>query len=136
MKNYNILQNSSVNSLFAHMPWKDQKSNMNCFYKTFLILLRSSPINRQTEKNMPTLLPICRLINRLLFLIDAHQHWALENSCLWWRTKLCVLCISWLSSFFHQNECWVNRQNLGMFFLKYMFMKMCWQVAVLKAIFM
>lgn len=49
------------------MPWKDQKSNMNCFYKTFLILLRSRPINRQTEKNMPTLLSICRLINRQLF---------------------------------------------------------------------
>lgn len=41
------LQCSSVNSLFALMPGTDQESNMNCFYKTLLILLRSRSITRK-----------------------------------------------------------------------------------------
>lgn len=58
-KDYCIWQNSSVNSLFAQMAWKDQKSNMNCFHKTFLILLRSRTINRQTKEYANITVHLC-----------------------------------------------------------------------------
>lgn len=101
LKDYNILQNSSVNSLFAHMPWKDQKGNMNCFYKTFLILLRSRPINRQTVKNMPTSLSIWR-INKQWF-SHVCQHKDFKNSCFVVNFQL--LCLVYLQSncYFYQN---------------------------------
>lgn len=44
------LRCSSVNSLFDLMPGTDQESNMNCFYKTLLILLRSRSITRKILK--------------------------------------------------------------------------------------
>lgn len=77
-KDYCIWQNSSVNSLFDQMAWKDQKSNMNCFHQTFLILLRSRTINRQ--KNMPTLLSICALGNEQFL----NKCTPLENSWFIW----------------------------------------------------
>lgn len=95
-KDYCIWQNSSVNSLFDQMAWKDQKSNMNCFHQTFLILLRSRTINRQ--KNMPTLLSICALGNEQ-FLSKCTP---LENSWfIWWNVQYP----------YDKNECWLNKKT-------------------------
>lgn len=67
---------------------------MNCFYKTFLILLRSRPINRQTEKNMPTLLSTWRLINSDFNVLISIELW---ETAACGKGPICIVCLMVLS---------------------------------------